>query len=167
MVTFSQRPEDDNSQFNTQEVDFDAEKPEQADPTLNVAPQQPSTSPAFQHLLGNAFFREDASLALYFQGKAEPLVIQPPAQLAIGRSDNNPMEIPLLDLVPYGAREGGVSRFHALFHRSRRTLAIEDMDSTNGTFINGQWLKPHESQVLHDGDEISLGRLVIQIQFQQ
>jgi len=52
-----------------------------------------------------------------------------------------------------------VSRRHAQFTRDRQgyltTFTLEDLDSRNGTFINGEPL--HESRVLHDGDIIQFG----------
>jgi pSer/pThr/pTyr-binding forkhead associated (FHA) protein len=37
----------------------------------------------------------------------------------------------------------------------------EDMDSTNGTLVNGQKLAPRQPHPLHDGDTIQLGKLIL------
>jgi hypothetical protein len=52
-----------------------------------------------------------------------------------------------------------VSREHAAFVRDAEGWAIEDLDSTNGTMLNGASVK---RELLHDGDviEIGLTRLV-------
>lgn len=49
-----------------------------------------------------------------------------------------------------------VSRFHAAIFPSGRSWQIEDLDSTNGTFIEGRRIRQAE---LSGGEKISLGRL--------
>ncbi len=51
-----------------------------------------------------------------------------------------------------------VSRRHACLSRSGTSYSIEDLDSTNGLFINGVRVKRH---LLCHGDEIGLGGLTI------
>eukprot|EP00958_Prasinococcus_capsulatus_P023849 scaffold3630_cov306-Prasinococcus_capsulatus_cf.AAC.3 len=36
-------------------------------------------------------------------------------------------------------------------------LVVEDLDSTNGTFVNGRKLRPLEERALKAGDKITLG----------
>jgi len=38
---------------------------------------------------------------------------------------------------------------------------VVDLDSTNGTFLNGMRIMPHQPRILRDGDEIRLGLLKI------
>ncbi len=53
----------------------------------------------------------------------------------------------------------GISRAHArIFHDEHRDLCIEDLQSTNGTYVNGETVT---SKLLHDGDRIQLGRTTI------
>jgi pSer/pThr/pTyr-binding forkhead associated (FHA) protein len=40
-----------------------------------------------------------------------------------------------------------------------------DLDSANGTFVNGKRLQPKEEQPLGNGDVVALGSLKIQILF--
>jgi pSer/pThr/pTyr-binding forkhead associated (FHA) protein len=56
-----------------------------------------------------------------------------------------------------------VSRRHAEFRSERGELQVVDMDSLNGTYVNG---RPIDSAVLTNGDEIQMGkfRLVLLIQ---
>lgn len=44
---------------------------------------------------------------------------------------------------------------HAMITRQGRTVVIEDLGSTNGTYLNGQTLTG--PQPLHDGDHIRIG----------
>ena len=51
----------------------------------------------------------------------------------------------------------GVSRVHAVFERFGDTWCVRDLDSRNGTFVNGGRIIGERA--LHAGDEILLGRL--------
>ena len=66
-----------------------------------------------------------------------------------------------LDLSFYDP-EGYVSRNHARITASGRRFAIADLDSANGTFVNGQRLAPHVPHLLRQGDLVRLGRVVLQ-----
>lgn len=79
-------------------------------------------------------------------------------RINIGRADSKGNE-PDLDLTPYGAVENGVSRLHATITFEDETLYIEDMNSTNGTRINGFQLSPNRRYRLRDGDELEFGRV--------
>ena len=50
-----------------------------------------------------------------------------------------------------------VSRKHAALHKKRDKWYIEDLQSTNGTFVNGTKIPPERLQLLKNGSEISLG----------
>jgi pSer/pThr/pTyr-binding forkhead associated (FHA) protein len=51
----------------------------------------------------------------------------------------------------------GVSRVHAVFERFGDAWCVRDLDSRNGTFVNGGRIIGERA--LHTGDEIVLGRL--------
>ncbi|HXN08190.1 MAG TPA: FHA domain-containing protein [Candidatus Acidoferrales bacterium] len=51
-----------------------------------------------------------------------------------------------------------VSRRHAFISRRKGGFVIEDLESVNGTFLNGiQRLQPHAQTLLRDGDQVSFG----------
>ncbi|MFY9556389.1 MAG: adenylate/guanylate cyclase domain-containing protein [Blastocatellia bacterium] len=54
--------------------------------------------------------------------------------------------------------DGQVSRQHAIIKRSGKTFTLVDLNSANGTFINGQRVKEH---VLRDGDSFSISKFII------
>jgi DNA-binding winged helix-turn-helix (wHTH) protein len=54
---------------------------------------------------------------------------------------------------------GGVSRHHARILISENAARIEDLDSKNGTFVNGERITG--ARLLKDGDEIRLGPVVV------
>ncbi len=71
----------------------------------------------------------------------------------------------LYDLTPYNAVQHGVSRHHCLLRRQNSHLLIADLESLNGTFINGHRLIPRREYVLRDGDRLVLGSLHILVAF--
>lgn len=64
----------------------------------------------------------------------------------IGRDDN-------ADLL---LETQAISRMHACIHRSAGVWKLEDLNSRNGTFLNGKAIGT-QAQRLHDGDMIVLG----------
>ena len=62
-------------------------------------------------------------------------------------------------------RSPAVSRRHARIFHEYDLYRIEDLGSSNGTFINGQRLMPKEVRALRHGDELRLGRLVMMVSF--
>lgn len=80
------------------------------------------------------------------------------AESNIGRWDADGGVFPDVDL-DSDDPEAKVSRRHARIWLSNGTYLIEDLGSTNGTFINrGRRLAPGDRQPLKDGDEIIVGK---------
>jgi hypothetical protein len=76
----------------------------------------------------------------------------------IGRWDADNGIFPEVDLDPHDP-EAKVSRKHARIIRKDQNFFIEDVGSTNGTFVNrGRRLLPGTPQLLQDGDEIIVGK---------
>jgi pSer/pThr/pTyr-binding forkhead associated (FHA) protein len=76
----------------------------------------------------------------------------------IGRWDADGGIFPDVDL-DADDPEAKVSRRHARIMRRGEHYYIEDLGSTNGTFINrGRRLLPGDRQPLRDGDEIIVGK---------
>jgi hypothetical protein len=71
--------------------------------------------------------------------------------LVIGRSKD--CDVPLAD--------GNVSRRHAEIGRSADGFMLRDLDSTNGTMVNGRRVK---SATVGEGDEITLGTSTLRIE---
>jgi uncharacterized OB-fold protein len=83
------------------------------------------------------------------------------AELLIGRSDPVRSIFPDVDLTLHGGELSGVSRMHARLVIQGSEKTIEDLNSTNYTFLNRQKLEPGQRYPLHSGDEIRLGLLNI------
>jgi hypothetical protein len=116
---------------------------------------------------GTARFSDRMNLVLRLVDPQEQFVFDAEgiSELTLGRFDASTQFKPEVDLQPYGATEKGVSRRHASIIRRDGALHIVDLDTPNGTYLNGQRLIPHQARVLRDGDNIRLGHLVLQVQF--
>jgi pSer/pThr/pTyr-binding forkhead associated (FHA) protein len=85
-----------------------------------------------------------------YQGGEFPL--RPHREIIIGRSSE-------LDMVLV---EDMVSRKHAKITTDERSVTIQDLGSTNGTFVNGEKVRKVE---LKDGDRILIGTSIIKLVF--
>lgn len=105
-------------------------------------------------------------LVIQVRGNDQPIPVERTGRLALGRMDpERPEEAPEIDLTPYGASEQGVSREHAALDASVSPPMLFDLGSYNGTFINGQKLTPGKPYPVQSGDEVRLGRLVMQLYY--
>lgn len=85
-------------------------------------------------------------------------------EVVIGREDPISEVFPDLDLTDFGGADGGVSRKHAVIHRTDGGCTIEDMGSTNGTYVNKKRIQPHAPQSIKPGDEVRFGKLAFSLQ---
>jgi hypothetical protein len=114
---------------------------------------------------GTASFDQDCSLVIRIQTGTKPVVVKIPERVILGRLDPARPLKPDIDLTDFGAVENGISRIHASIQRQNNTLLLRDIRSTNGTYLNGERLKPDDPQLLRDGDEVRLGELVAHVYF--
>ena len=84
--------------------------------------------------------------------------------VVIGREDPISEVFPDLDLTNFGGAEGGVSRKHAVIHHAGNIYTIEDMGSTNGTYVNKKRIQPHIPQTIAPGDELRFGKVALSLQ---
>jgi len=85
--------------------------------------------------------------------------LAPTGEVLVGRDDPQSNTFPDVDLTPYGGEEGGVSRRHCKITLGEGQFAIQDLNSTNATWLNRTRLQPGMPVALHDGDEIRAGRI--------
>jgi len=111
-------------------------------------------------------FEENKNLVLVIRGMVERFPIRSDLSVVLGRKAAGSASANAdFDLSPYGALDRGVSRRHARLYVKASKLWITDLNSTNGTFLNGEQLKPNESKVVHRGSEVKVGHLPIEILF--
>jgi hypothetical protein len=101
------------------------------------------------------------SLHLMDSGKILPLASR--NEFTLGRLSEGQPIMPDIDLTPYQAYASGVSRLHAVVKRENNRVAVMDLGSSNGTYVNGRRLNPHTEETLSHGDIVALGKLKIQI----
>lgn len=71
-----------------------------------------------------------------------------PTPLTIGREDGNSIQV----------SDERVSRFHAKIHEEDGSFVLVDLDSTNGTRVNGETV---QTAIIRFGDVIAMGRTVL------
>ncbi len=82
-------------------------------------------------------------------------------EVVVGRTDPMLPQPPDVDLQPYGGGSAGVSRHHARFLRRPEGWFLEDLQSTNGTYLNEVRLLPHRPVRLNSGDLVRFGQLTL------
>jgi len=102
-----------------------------------------------------------ATLHLMDSGQMLPLSAR--NEFTIGRVAAGQPVMPDIDLTPYQAYAHGVSRLHAVIRRGIAEVLLTDLESANGTFVNGRRLGSNEEIPLANGDVVALGGLKIQI----
>ena len=71
-----------------------------------------------------------------------------PTPLTIGREEGNPIQL----------NDERVSRFHLKIQEDKKKIVLTDLQSTNGTKVNGETV---QLWVLRPGDVIALGRTIL------
>ncbi len=74
------------------------------------------------------------------------------SEIRIGRMKSNDVVLP----------KGNVSKKHARVYREDDALMIEDLDSTNGTYVNGR--KVTSDKPLNESDKIYIGDFVLEVE---
>jgi hypothetical protein len=101
------------------------------------------------------------TLHLLDSGQVLPLTER--NEFTLGRVAEGQPVMPDVDLTPYQAFAHGVSRLHAIIKRGLEDIWLMDLESANGTFVNGRRLELNEECSLSNGDVVALGGLKIQI----
>ena len=114
---------------------------------------------------GTANLGSDGVLFLQVDPNEPPVVVKLHHSIILGRISNQVEDVAYVNLTPYGAEEKGVSRQHAQITRDGRAVYVSDLNSTNGTHLNGEMLSPSVEQRVHDGDELTLGKLKVFVYF--
>jgi len=129
--------------------------------TMTNFPPTPSENKPLKSVSRMALGKSRVSLHLIESGQILPLTER--NVFSLGRVAEGQPIIPDIDLTPFKAYENGVSRLHALVKLEKKEVVLLDMNSSNGTFVNGNRLVPRIEQPLKHGDLIQLGKLKIQI----
>lgn len=110
--------------------------------------------------------RRPRRLELQLQGQENVIFrIEPPVHegYIIGRTDDTSDYIPDVDLASHGGRDQGISRRHAALVFYHGVTHLVDLNSVNGTFVNGIRLTPETAYELLHGDTIRLGNMSLRV----
>jgi len=114
-----------------------AEKPEEDDRKRTII----YDSTVGKRLAG---MRTRGTMFIVFQGRRIPIA----SRITIGRDPAN--SITLEDML--------VSRFHAVVQKVKNDYFVEDLGSTNGTFVNGERIPSQKYVRLQPEDTVLIGR---------
>jgi hypothetical protein len=142
----------------TEEAETVTATPSMPEPAPAAAPSMPQPAPEPAPSMPQPV-PVVAQPRLMVEGTTQTFDLAGKASVVVGREDAPSNSFPDIDLTPYGAEEGGVSRLHARIAQSGDAWTIEDLESTNFTFINRKRIAPKTPTPLNDGDEIRLGRV--------
>ncbi|MCS6993938.1 MAG: FHA domain-containing protein [Anaerolineales bacterium] len=101
----------------------------------------------------------ESGLGIYLENTVPVTVVRDEEAILGRRASASTTGGLIVDLTPFDAIQRGVSRRHAAIHREEDGYYITDLNSTNGTRINGRRLLPNTPCRLSSGDVVSLGRL--------
>jgi hypothetical protein len=105
----------------------------------------------------------DALISLNIISTGDCLPLSSQDEVTLGRlSEGQPVK-PDIDLTPYKAYEGGVSRLHASIRMIEDLVVVTDLGSANGTRVNGVQITPHIPYPIKHGDILTLGKFKIQL----
>jgi pSer/pThr/pTyr-binding forkhead associated (FHA) protein len=94
--------------------------------------------------------RKPGTMFLVYQGRRIPIV----SRITLGRDPGNAVVVE--DIL--------ASRRHAVIQKVQDQYFIEDLASTNGTFVNGKPVPPGKYLRLHPQDIILIGRTELSLQ---
>ena len=100
-------------------------------------------------------------LEVVVQESGRTELISTEREILVGRIDAAHGIFPELDLTPDGGLEHGVSRRHARLYAREGACFVEDLDSTNGSFLNEERVTPYLPYTFRNGDRLTFGTLQV------
>jgi serine/threonine-protein kinase len=98
---------------------------------------------------------------LVVTGTGAALLLPQQGEVLIGRADPGVAPQPEVDLGPHGGGQAGVSRHHARLLYGPEGWLLEDLHSTNGTFLNNVPLPPGQPVRVRSDDVIRCSQLTL------
>jgi len=97
-------------------------------------------------------------LSIFLLNNGEPIALSTEEQFVLGRAGDMALEA-MVDLTDHDGFAMGVSRRHALIRAAGEKYVLTDLNSSNGTWLNGHRLVPNKPYDLPSGGVIQLGRM--------
>jgi len=110
---------------------------------------------------GPAATATEPKIRLKVLDSGEEIVPTGGSELLIGRASKK--VVPNIDLGSHDGAKAGVSRRHGRLLLKDKRWFVEDLASTNGTFVNEERLAPNQATPLKNGDIIRCGQLRLQL----
>ena len=126
---------------------------------IDGSPADEATSQATVEIDSVQSFLRGPHFTVAGSGAAVPIPRQD--EVLIGRADPTSGTLIDVDLSLHGGSGTGVSRQHAKLVCQDDQWTVEDLRSTNGTYINKKPVSPFEPATLKDGDRVDLGQLIL------
>lgn len=102
--------------------------------------------------------------AVYFHGNAASIATATDKQVVLGRKTEGEAK-PIVDLTPLNGFALGVSRHHVIIRSNDKGYTVMDLNSSNGTWLDGKILTPAETYDLPSGSTVQLGRLKLVVTY--
>ncbi|MBN1221290.1 MAG: protein kinase [Anaerolineae bacterium] len=91
----------------------------------------------------------------------QEILVSGQSELVIGRAYKS--KVPDIDLSPFGGSQAGVSRQHSRLVYKNNGWFIEDLGSTNGTYVNSAKIAPNQPVALKHNDLIRCGQIELHL----
>jgi len=111
----------------------------------------------FDDILDNqtVFFDEETTMCLKWkEGRFSKDYLMTTFPVTVGK---------LKDSVQLRIDDASISRLHAQFIQQDEAVILQDLDSTNGTWVNGKKLAAGEEIIIHRNDEIQFGKIIVNV----
>ncbi len=105
----------------------------------------------------------DAAWVIEFSAAQLTQQIRMKDTVIVGRADTEGVYKPDIDLGPHGGEEKGVSRRHLKLSIDDSKLMVTDLQSNNGTLLNGERLEPDKPYPVKHEDKLQLGHMMAEI----
>ncbi|MCE9645499.1 MAG: FHA domain-containing protein [Chloroflexi bacterium] len=129
---------------------------------LDLTP--PGSTPKDNNLVAG-LPRPKAGLAVYPSGTTTPIAVTEDKEFVLGRETGGESE-KIVDLTSLDGFAMGVSRRHAMIRAVENGYMLIDLNSSNGTWLNGQILVPTILYELPSGSNVQLGHLKLVVIYQ-
>lgn len=125
----------------------------------NVASSDDRKHVVYEHgVPARVILRSSATPEQSISAEVSPMMV-------IGRKASMRDNEVTIDLTEFNAADAGVSRYHAMFLALDNHIYVKDIDSLNGSLLNGKRMKTSQEYVIMDRDIIAFGDLEFRIEF--
>ena len=131
-----------------------------AEPTVAVTVNYPSIPLKPDNLIAPD---NPNAVLLLFQRDCVNLTLEVGQEIILGRIHPTNAVEPQVDLTTYGGCMDGVSRLHAALTRDVSGWYLTDLESSNGTWVNGTRIAPYVPYRLMEVNDIRFTHLEVKI----